>query len=211
MGFSIRSCVFPSYMVTDQKALTGGNCPRRKSECNCACWHPEFRACRCCPGHRIHGFNGVVAVNASLSGSGTLQPVAVIERSVAEEGTNLPAIDVLLPCNQSTVQSSNPHSSYQEELRPCAQVKGLSSQTFCRDRCQYSPILARISARPDVAGSNCNAKSRNSKKFSLPTRCQLSESRWRGRLAAEVGANRRRVSALCSLPALSRRSACLSR
>ena len=24
IGFSIRSCVFPSYMVTDQKAFTGG-------------------------------------------------------------------------------------------------------------------------------------------------------------------------------------------
>src|SRR5439155_26130859 len=27
IGFLISSCVLPSYIVTDQKAFTGGNCP----------------------------------------------------------------------------------------------------------------------------------------------------------------------------------------
>ena len=27
IGFSISICVLPSYMVTDQNALAGGNCP----------------------------------------------------------------------------------------------------------------------------------------------------------------------------------------
>src|SRR3981189_1249741 len=30
IGFSISNCVLPSYMVTDQKASTGGNCPAGK-------------------------------------------------------------------------------------------------------------------------------------------------------------------------------------
>jgi len=45
--------------------------------------------------HRVHRFDGVVAVNPGLGSGGPFQPVAVEECAVAEERADFPPVDFL--------------------------------------------------------------------------------------------------------------------
>jgi hypothetical protein len=96
IGFSISNWLLPSYMVTDQKASTGGNCPAGKVSVYLCLEPVEDLAVSKRLRHWIDGLGSVVAIDAALGGGGTLQPVAAVELPASEQRSDFPSIYVLL-------------------------------------------------------------------------------------------------------------------
>ena len=94
MGFSISSWVLPSYIVTDQKAFTGGVLASGEGQGVVVLAAIECLALAVHSRVGIGRFDRVVGVDAGLGTCGTLQPVTAEELLVTPEGPDVPVIDL---------------------------------------------------------------------------------------------------------------------
>jgi hypothetical protein len=78
IGFSISNWLLPSYMATDQKASTGGNCPAGKVSVVVLGTIEDLAISKRLR-HWINGLDRVIAINATLGGGSPLQLVAAEE------------------------------------------------------------------------------------------------------------------------------------